>query len=358
MDRDDFQLRARFRKAIRQARIEDGATLLVAVSGGSDSVMLLHLVLDEAPQRGWRVWVGHFDHRMRPDSHLDATWVRQLARSLSVPSIGLSARASAGGDFKAELPAGASPEEILRQRRRAALRKMALRTSSSRILLGHTLDDQAETVLLRLMRGSGVRGLSGMELKRGPFVRPLLQIRRRDLRAAAVRRAIAWREDPSNEDLRFLRNRIRLRLLPLLESEIQPGAAQVLGRTGDSMRSVRDWLSSEVRDAWRDLAPERVDTDSGPGIRLDRSRLRSYHEALVEGILRRAFKELSGTARGLATSHVASVLQALRGSGPSELHLPAGIRVYVNRQELRLVMHGNPGRAPGSRIEPSSRVDR
>jgi tRNA(Ile)-lysidine synthase len=334
VDRREFQLRARFRKAIRTAQIEDGSTLLVAVSGGCDSLCLLHLILGERRQRRWKVWVAHVNHGLRPDAADDAQFVRAIAKERGVPSIGMRIEPRVWDQ-------GGSVEERARAYRSRALRRMARKVGASVILLGHNRDDQAETLLIRLLRGSGLRGLAGIALVSGNsprLVRPLLEIPRNELRMAARGAQLEWREDPSNSDPRILRNRVRILLLPMLEEEFQPGAGKVLARTAASLATARAWLEQETDRAWNELAPSR----EGTAIRLDRPRLASYHEVLIEGIIRRAFSSLSGSARGLGSAHVHATLRALRDPRPRQIHFPGRVTGKVNRRVFEMVLRVPP----------------
>ena len=340
MNQADFQIRARFRHAVKTAGLADGSTLLVAVSGGADSRALLELCRDEAAGRSWRLRVAHVDHALpggfgagmgastiRDESAERAAWVREIARASGCPSLG----ARVAPRFW-ERAAGRSIEDAARQIRRRALRRMARRAGASAILLGHTKDDQAETLLLQLLRGSGIRGMSGMAVRTGRFVRPLLAIRREELRDFLIRRDLDWRDDPLNENPRFLRARIRRDLIPLLERDFQPGTVTVLARTAGVFRSAREFLRAAEARAWEDLSPE-----SGPGwIRLDRPRLASYHRAVIEEILRRAYHVLHGSPRDLRNAHVRSLADAVSEPRPRHFDLPAGIRVRVDRSWVRL----------------------
>jgi tRNA(Ile)-lysidine synthase len=325
LNTNDFQIRARFRSAVRTAGVADGERLLVAVSGGCDSVTLLHLCLDEVRSRGWRISVGHVDHALRPDSAETARWVAELSESLSLPF------------FLAEIPPetwgaarGESLEAEARRLRRRLLRDLAREAEAAWVFLGHNLDDQAETVLLNLLRGTGLNGLRGMAGCRPPWIRPLLKVRRGDLRDYAARRPLAWREDPSNADPGFLRNRIRLRLLPLLESDFSPGAAKTLARTTDLLRPVHAFLEAETDRAYELLGHE----DEEGIIRLERARLASYHQAIVEELIRRAFRLLRGSVRDLKRAHVDALIQALRSGQNGETPLPGGITATLDRQDL------------------------
>jgi tRNA(Ile)-lysidine synthase len=260
--------------------------------------------------------------------------VRAMAKARRAPSIGVRIDPSVWQK-------GGSIEERARTYRHRALRRMAHRVGASVILLGHNRDDQAETLLIRLLRGSGLRGLAGIPMISGNsprLVRPLLELSRGDLRDAARSASIPWREDPSNSDPGILRNRIRIQLLPLLEERFRPGAGKVMARTATSFGAARAWLDEEVDRVWTELSPAL----DGASIRLDRSRLASYHEVLIEGIIRRAFSSLSGSARGLGSAHVRTTLRAIRDPRPRQIHFPRRVTAKVNRREFEMVLRVPP----------------
>lgn len=199
--------------------IADGTPLVLAVSGGPDSMALLHGAADAAR---WGLTVAHLDHALRPESADDATFVTDAAAAL-----GLSAevrRTDVGALARAE---GRSIEDAGREARYRFLEEVA--PAGALIATAHTADDAAETVLMNLMRGSGLAGVSGIPQRRGRIVRPLLGERRATLRAMLDDAGIAYRLDPSNEDPSFLRNRVRAEVLPLLEA-LRPGAVERIGR--------------------------------------------------------------------------------------------------------------------------------
>jgi tRNA(Ile)-lysidine synthase len=183
-------------------------------------VALLHL-LRRCGGRGLRVTVAHLDHGLRRGSREDRRFVERLAREAGLPCVA----------DRREVPAlrqrDESPEEAARRVRRTFLLEAARSTGCRRIATGHTLDDQAETILMRLVRGAGPRALAGMARRGpGPFVRPLLGLERAELREYLRRHGLPFREDPTNRDLRFDRNRVRRLVLPLLAETLNPRAAR------------------------------------------------------------------------------------------------------------------------------------
>src|SRR5881397_4161740 len=208
-----------------------GETVLIGVSGGADSVALLHVLLGLAPALGLRLHVLHVDHGLRPDSARDAEYVRALGSRLGVPVEVVGVRVAAG-----------SVEAAARAARHAALEAAADRLGAARIALGHTADDQAETLVMRLLEGTGVRGLAGIPTVRGRLIRPLLESRHRDAVAALRAAGMEWLEDPSNRDPRFFRNRVRHGLLPRLAEETGGDLVARLGRLARRAREAVDAL--------------------------------------------------------------------------------------------------------------------
>ncbi len=220
--RDD--LAAALDRGARSLEIPDDATLLLAVSGGADSMALMHGAsrLIETGARHWGVAVAHLDHGLRPDSADDAGFVADAAAALRLACE--VRRTDVTALARAE---GRSVEDAGREARYRFLAGLA--SDGALVVTAHTADDAAETVLINLLRGSGLSGVRGIPARRGRIVRPLLGERRGTLRALLDAGGIAYRDDPSNADPGFLRNRVRGELIPLLE-ELRPGAVDRIGR--------------------------------------------------------------------------------------------------------------------------------
>ena len=224
------------RDAIRRSGMtRSGEVVLVALSGGGDSVALLDVLRALAPELRVTLHAVHVHHGLRPEGDADAAFVRGLCADLGIP-------------FHLERVAvkRAPPWEGLeaeaRRARYAAFREVARRVGAQRVATAHTADDQAETVVMRLLEGAGPRGLAGIAPVRGIFIRPLLGARRTDVEAHLRGQGLAWVEDASNRDPRFLRNRIRHEVLPYLVEAIEPDIVSRLARSAALVRSLVDDL--------------------------------------------------------------------------------------------------------------------
>jgi tRNA(Ile)-lysidine synthase len=272
----------------RHAMLAGGETVLVAVSGGADSVALLHVLVELAGAWRLRLHVLHVDHQLRPDSKADADFVRALGARLGVPVDVATVTVDARGSLEA----------AARVARYAALESSAARVGADRIAVGHTADDQAETVLMRLLEGAGVRGLAGIPPVRGRIIRPLIDLHRAALERELERAALSWIEDPTNRDPKFLRNRIRHELLPLLADSYNPGIASTLTRVSTL---ARDTVAALDRAAEIEL--ERLGTFGTGDVTLPLGPLRTLPRQVAAEVLRRAAGRLGSRAPLRAWSH-------------------------------------------------------
>ena len=301
--------------------IPPGSVVVVALSGGLDSLVLLHLLRFRLPALARALSAAHLDHAMRPGSARDAAWVRGVCVAWGVP-LALD-----------RLAAPPVSEAAARDRRYAFLYEVA--PPDSLICTAHHLDDQAETVYFRAIRGAGVRGLRGIAPRRGRIVRPLLPFTRRELEAYARESGLRWREDPTNRDLSFARNRIRHTLLPALEAA-RPGAIRTLAALADRAReSERRW-EPRIRRLARAATLGR---DRG-GLALARDVLRSYHPAVRARVLRFVLRRF-GSMPGRAGTRAA--LEFIN-SGPSggRLDLAGGVRIRRDFDTIRVDRSGPP----------------
>ncbi|MCA0253568.1 MAG: tRNA lysidine(34) synthetase TilS [Actinobacteria bacterium] len=289
--------------------------LLVACSGGADSLALAAATGIAGGRRGLAVRAVVVDHGLQPGSDQVAARVADQLAPLETTLVRVRVEV-----------AGEGVEAAARKARYGALEQAA--APEELVLLGHTLDDQAETVLLGLARGSGTRSLAGMPARRGRFVRPLLGLRRVTTRAACAELGLEPWDDPHNAAPGFARARVRHSILPVLEAELGPGMAEALARTAELARADADLLDA--------LASQARDRLAGEG--LDAGRLAELPEALRGRVVRAWLAEAGG--RDLSAAHLNAVLALVtdwHGQGP--LDLP-GVR--VGRREGRLHASANP----------------
>ncbi len=295
-----------------RALVPPGSTVLCAVSGGADSMCLLDLLCSAGDVK---VVCAHFDHAIRPDSAEDALFVQRYCEERGIPFV----------CRREDVPAcarenGLSLETAARERRYAFLREAAERVSADRIATAHTMSDNAETVLFRLARGTGLRGLTGIPRERNGVVRPLLDVSRAEVERYLAARSIPWREDPSNREDGAARNRVRHHVLPALEA-VHGGAEKNIARSIGRLREDEAFLSSLAEDWLR-----------GRGDALPVSEL----AALPRPVAYRALCRWLGAE--LSADHACAVFSLLE-SGPSAvLRLPEG----TVRREYGRLLRGDP----------------
>ena len=321
--------------------------VLVGVSGGADSMALLHLLA--ALRLAFRLTLvaAYVDHGLRPEeTPAERACVQAAARGLGIDCA--FAAVDVAGHARAQRM---SLEHAARELRYRALAVIGRQRGTDCLAVGHTADDQVEEVLLRLLRGAGRKGLAGMRPRSGTLIRPLLGMSRAELVAYLTEKGIAWCTDSSNSDLRFLRNRIRGQLLPLLEAEYDPGIRSALCKTAANLAEDEDLLAALLDLAWDGVVEVSGATVAGQGcVLLRREPFRALHPALQRRLVERLLWQVGGTAR---YEQILAVTAAARdGRTGGELHLSRGLRVTVDRETLSLVHPQGKGPWRG-RLAPS-----
>jgi tRNA(Ile)-lysidine synthase len=288
---------------------------------------LMHLLARLS--RGWplELSVAHLDHGLRRGSAGDRRFVETACRRLGLRCIA-DRRPVPALRRKEE-----SPEEAARRVRRQFLLEAAKEAGAVRIATGHTLDDQAETVLMRLVRGAGPSALLGMAAcGPGPFVRPLLGLERRELRAYLSRRGVSFREDPTNRELRFDRNRVRRLVVPVLRATLNPRAAAHLVAAAERLR-----LDAECLDEVARAALGRVARDvRGGGLSLDARGLVELHPAIGARVARMSLEAAGADPRRIASGHLDALLGLARGPSGKRVDLPTGVVAERRRDRVHL----------------------
>ena len=304
--------------------VTTGASILVGLSGGADSVALTCALLDLRERLGFRLVAAHLNHRIRGDeSDRDDEFVRSMCARLGIELIigradGLDASIS-------------NLEERARDARREFLLRVADRVQADFVALGHHRDDQAETVLMRLMRGAGAAGMAAMA-ERGPgrLIRPMLSISRAEIREYLDARAIPFVEDSSNSSRDILRNRIRAELLPTLERDYAAGFGRRLVELAGEMRSLDDLVTA--------IAARELDAMRVGGGALDVSGLGALNLAVQAVAIRLYLAERIGSLRRISRAHVEAIRELILEGGPSDsIDLPGGWRAEREYNFLRLV---------------------
>lgn len=316
-------LLSRIRETIeRYNMLQRGDRVIAAVSGGPDSVCLLDLLFALRGDLGIELVVAHLDHGLRPESdEAETRLVGSLADDYGLPY----ETEKAGGAVK---EGGGSPEQKARDVRYAFLRKVKQKWSARVIAVGHTLDDQAETVLIRLLRGSGPAGLGGMSpVLNSGVIRPLIEIRRSEIEAYLDHQGLPFAIDRSNFDVSYLRNSIRWELLPQLK-KYQPRIVEILGKTAEIMRADEAWIQ-KVSKAW--LERESATTADGD-IGLPLGSFRALPEPIKNRVIRESLQMKAGTLYRISRRHIDAIRRLTLVQRPQgQLHLPYNVvvrRVY------------------------------
>jgi len=331
-------LAARVLAGIRRRQLfEPGARVVAAVSGGSDSVALAWILRELSEAGALRLTaIAHLDHSLRgAESARDAAFCRDLAAELGVPfdveAVDVASLAKANGQ---------SIEEAGREARYAFFDRVRARTTADAVATGHTRDDQAETVLMRVFRGAGTKGLAGIPPRRGAIVRPLIDLRRVELVGWLDAHSRRWVEDSTNADRAVTRNWIRHALLPEITARFGDGVIDVLARGADLARA-DDSVLSEIA---REVAPG-IQTSVGHGIDLSVPALCVQPLAIRQRVVRGVLKRFGG---GPSAAHVEAVLRMAESGQPGRLQLGQRLLELSGGGRVLSIRESRPAERTGS----------
>ncbi len=303
--------------------LREGDRVGVAVSGGADSVVLLHIL----HRLRFDTTVLHVNHKLRgAESDLDESFVRELSASLGASFISAEAR-----------PAEGNLEQEARRARRQLVQHWMRERNLARVALGHTRTDQAETMLFRLFRGSGPAGLSGMRpVTEDGTIRPLLGISRDEVRAWAMQESIPWREDSTNQDLRFRRNRLRLETIPALAVEYNPNLEGLLAGTAELIADEESYWIVEISRLYATIAKR---TQLGSFFQIEE--LNAQPVAVRRRLIRHAVGQVRGDLRLIEREHIEAVLALCgTGQGHDRVMIP-GVDAFRSYECLLLTQPGH-----------------
>lgn len=336
-----MSLKTRVGKTIhRYGMFSRGDRVGIALSGGPDSMALLHLLFGIAGDQGISLVILHMNHGMRgEESDSEEYFVRDTGGAMGIPVVSRFVSIPA---VKKER--GGSWEEVARDERYAFFEDMTREQGLNRIALGHTMNDQAETVLINLFRGSGPEGLKGIPPVRNIYVRPLIDISRDEVIEFLRREEISFVTDRSNRDEGFLRNRIRASLIPELQKSYNSSIVAGLTRMADIIREEDDFMKRRA-----DEVMERNGfTFDGGVAEISAERFRVLHEAIQRRIVKIILEHFAPSNKGVGYSHVMAVLDAVRGDNPgAELILPFDIHLSREYDDIRVYSTREAARGEG-----------
>jgi tRNA(Ile)-lysidine synthase len=323
-------LEIQIRKTIREYNmLAPGERVLIAVSGGADSTALLLCLNRLAPELNISIVVAHLNHRIRgEEGDADQDFVRRMSLRMDLPFISETIEVK-----RQALETKENLEQLARQARYGFLRKAASTMNAQKIAVGHTRNDQAETVLIRFLRGSGIQGLSAIHpVLGGLVVRPLLECTRADIIKYLKEQEASYREDSTNKDLSYTRNRIRQELLPCLEEKYNPQLVRTLSRMAQMASETWSFMESEAKSVFENIH-QKVDG----GISLPAAEIAGFHPALQKQVLRFALKACLGSLSNITSQHIDSIL-LLCGKGQSGSQVPMPNKGIVIRQFDHIIL--------------------
>ncbi len=288
----------------QQEMVQPGQTVAAALSGGRDSVCLLHVLQQLSVKLSFKLMAVHVHHGLREEADADEAFCRKLCEDLGIElwtnRVDTPARVKADGE---------SVEEAARNLRYAVFEELVKTGNVQRIALAHHQQDQAETVLLHMLRGSGLTGLCGMKAKRLPYIRPLLEVPAAEIDDYIKENALPHVEDSSNQDTAYRRNHIRHQLLPLLQREYNPEIVRALAHMAVRLQEEEDYLNMQTPDVSEEISI---------------SWLLQYPVNLQKRILRKWLRE-HGLVQDVQQVHIEQLLDLVRGSTGRRISLPKGL---------------------------------
>lgn len=309
-----------------------GDKVLVAVSGGPDSVALLHCLWRLQQRLKLSLYVAHLNHGIRgTESEEDAQFVRALAENFKLPFTVEYVDVP-----KARERWGGSLEEVARELRHKFLAASAERLNCQKIALGHQGDDLAETVLFNLLRGSGLKGLSGIPVRNQKLVRPLLEVSRQEIINYCREQELSFRLDRTNVDQTYTRNKIRHQLFPLLEAEYNPQTRNILRQLAGIVSAEEDLLSSQAEKAFQ-ASQASIGAGSGGNITLNGLSLKQMHLALRRRVINLAYRAVTNQSYNLDFRSVERVNE-LVARGHGRLTLPGAVNCFYDQGSLSLAL--------------------
>lgn len=318
----------------RERLIEEGDKVLVAFSGGPDSSCLLHILLSLREELGIDLYSAHLNHQIRGiDAHKDALFAYRESKAMGIPCF----------LYSVDVPELAkkerlSVEEAAREARYKILFELKEMLAIDKIATAHNLDDQAETVLMRIMRGTGLNGLKGMAYKRPDgLIRPLMDIKRYEIEDYCEKNKINVTIDQTNEEDEYTRNKIRLHLLPYIEEDYSSNIKDILSRMANSLREDSEYIDSIAKDLYDDLGQDY----KNHARKFEVEAIENIPLPILKRIIREAYADLSGSAEGLEAIHMDDAIRLIKNPKTDlMMNMPKGI--IVEKKGYNLYVTNKP----------------
>ena len=330
------------RKTIKKFNmLKKGDAVVVCVSGGVDSVVLLHVLTGLAEEYRLSIMAVHLNHSLRgKESDRDEAFVRRLAKKMGVRFV------SEKVNVRSLAKKGESLQDAARDARLRFFEETAGRYKAQRIATGHNMDDQAETMIMRLLKGTGLAGLGGIPPKRGKYIRPLIDISRGEIEEYAAAKGLKFVQDSSNRSTKYLRNRIRLELMPMLES-YNPRLKCDMARLARILARDEDYLRCRADGSYK-----RIRVRQGKNIiAMDLKKLKGLHDAVKARVFFMALEELLGSSKGFYSYHVGDFLELLCSDAPNaSIDLPHNLTVYKEYDRITVERSQKPAPAGFKRV--------
>jgi len=307
-----------------------GENIVIGVSGGPDSMAMMHILNDLQYEYGFQIHIGHINHHLRRTSNIDERFVQKAAENLNLPI-------SIGHWYPTTKKKG-SVEERARLERFRFLTQLAKKVKSKTIVLAHTQDDLAETVLMRILRGTGLQGLRGIlpirEMGGIYFVRPFLKTSKAQIMAYLKRKKINFRTDPTNKQTQFFRNKIRIELLPLLEKKYNKNIKEILLNMAETAGTDYAHLEDKAKKIFEKIA---LLSKKNKNIRIKMETYNKQHESIKRLLLRIGIEKLKGNTNLIALKHWNEIDDLIRNRPKNSIvHLPKGIE--VRKETMHLIL--------------------
>lgn len=324
--------------------LEQGDRVVVGVSGGPDSMCLLHILLSLKDRLGIDVYAVHVNHLLRGDeAYRDEEHVSKWCREHGVPVFVKRTDVRALAEERK-----ISVEEAGREARYSAFDKVLFDAGANKIAVAHNMNDNAETVLMRLIRGTGVDGLTGIEPVRGNIVRPLIEARREEIEKYCIDNDIPVVIDSSNTEAGYTRNKVRILLLDRIRSELNPDIIPVIARTASLLKEDADLLDELSRAAFKDCRDNKpggrnkIEAEGRGGITLDLKKFNGLHISLKRRVMRLSVEEVRGSLVHIESKHINDAVEfAAAGRTGSYISLPDGMKVAKSYDSLTIAVMGN-----------------